>query len=285
MSMATNQFESPGGGAAAETDALQVAVSTAASLRGLSVLDRERFEEHLREFTAEYRPCGPTERALVRDLARQAAAVDRWGAGAEAVERTAARKLPGLATFPDGDDFANDALLAGAMATDAAHQCERHSLARSRAFCRTLAKLEQLQAKRNSREVMVIPSPFADEAACQDYLSIRLRRDSYRCGHCGSTTGSYLPSRQIWECGKCRKQFGLRSGTVMAGSALSLFTWSEAIRLVLWRPTIGAAELAEKIGLKRIATVRSMMLKIRTALAAEDASERLAGLDRHFASN
>jgi hypothetical protein len=285
MSTNTNQFESPGVGVAAEMDTLQVAVSTAASPRIHPVLDRERFEEHLREFTAEHRPCGPTEHALVRDLARQAAAVDRWGAAAEAVERTAACKLPGLATFPDGDDFANDALLAGAMATDAAHQCERHSLARSRAFCRTLAKLEQLQAKRNSREVMVMQSPFADEVECEEYLSARLRRDSYRCGRCGGTTGSYLPSRQMWECGKCRKQFGLRSGTVMAGSALSLFTWSEAIRLVLWRPTIGAAELAEKIGLKRIATVRSMMVKIRTALAAEDASERLAGLDRHFASN
>jgi hypothetical protein len=77
----------------------------------------------------------------------------------------------------------------------------------------------------------------------------------------------------------------LRSGTVLAGSALSLFTWSEAIRLLLWRPTTSAAELAEKIGLKRIATVRSMMVKIRTAMASEDASERLAGLDRHFASN
>lgn len=281
----TNQFESPGVGAAAETVASQVVVSTATSPRIHPVLDRERFEEYLREFTAEHRPCGPTEHALVRDLARQAAAVDRWGAAAEAVERTAACKLPGLATFPEGDDFAKDASLAGAMATDVAHQCERHSLARSRAFCRTLAKLEQLQAKRHSREVIVMPSPFADEVACQEFLSIRLRRDSYRCGHCGSTTGSYLPSRQMWECGKCRKQFGLRSGTVMADSALSLFTWSEAIRLMLWRPTIGAAELAEKIGLKRIATVRKMMAKIRTALAAEDASERLAGLDRHFASN
>ena len=60
-------------------------------------------------------------------------------------------------------------------------------------------------------------------------------------------------------------QIGLRSNTVMAHSPISLRQWFDAVRLLLWRPTIGAVELAEKVGLTRLATARSMMAKIRTA--------------------
>lgn len=253
------------------------------------VLEPAMLGEIHRQFIAEFLPVGLVESVLVADLARQAMAMERLHDAGLAMARHAARALPMLTTSAETDQQSIlDSILVSAMSTDAADRSERHSLARTRAFHRTLKRLEEVQDRRRERERTgraVVPIPFADEEACEEYLSARLRRDSYRCGRCDSTTGSYLPSRRMWECGKCRKQFGLRSGTVMADSALSLFTWSEAIRLMLWRPTIGAAELAEKIGLKRIATVRSMMAKIRTALAAEDASERLAGLDRHFASN
>ena len=253
------------------------------------VLQPTLLEDILRQFIAEFAPVGAVEWVLVTDLARQAAAMERWNDAALATARHGARAMPLLTTSTETEEQSIlDSILVGAMSTDAADRSERHSLARARAFHRSLKRLEEVQDRRRERERagrVVVPPSLADEAACEAYLIARLRRESYRCGNCGSAAGSYLPSRQMWECGKCRKQFGLRSGTVMADSALSLFTWSEAIRLLLWRPTIGVAELAEKIGLTRIATVRSMMAKIRTAMAAEDASERLAGLDRHFASN
>lgn len=256
-------------------------------LDGLPVLNRQRFKQHLADFVAEHRPHGPTEYALVRDLARQLAAVDRWGEAAEAVERTAAQHLPGLAgVVLEGDDVTADAVLAGAMATEAAYQCERHSLARSRAFCRILDKLKYLQSQRLASErlgVVSMPPAFASEAACEAYLANRLRNEVHRCGKCGKPNGCFLPSRQVWECRACRAQTGLRTGTVMAGSPLPLLVWFNAIRVLLWRPTTGTADLAEQVGLRRMTTVRTMVRRIREAMGADDASAHLAGLDRYFA--
>src|SRR5271155_5072602 len=81
----------------------------------------------------------------------------------------------------------------------------------------------------------------------------------------------------------CNRTPGFRAGTVMAGSALPLFVWFNAIRVLLWRPTVGTAELAEQIGLRRMTTVRTVARRIREAMGADDASTRLAGLDQHFA--
>lgn len=253
----------------------------------LPVLQRQRYVQHLADFAAEHRPHGPTELALVRDLARQQAAVDRWGEAAEAVERTAARHLPDLAGIVlAGDDVAADAVLAGAMATEAAFQCERQSLARSRAFCRVLDKLKDIQAQRLARErlgVVSMPPAFASEAACEAYLANRLRHEVRRCGKCGKPNGCFLPSRQVWECRACRAQTGLRTGTVMAGSPLPLLVWFNAVRVLMWRPTTSTADLAEQVGLRRRTTVRTMVRRIREAMAADDASALLAGLDRYFA--
>ena len=69
----------------------------------------------------------------------------------------------------------------------------------------------------------------------------------------------------------------------MAKSSIPLLVWFEAIRHLLWQPTITAAELADKLNIQRLATVRSLSKKIRTALMAENASELLAGLDERYA--
>ena len=84
------------------------------------------------------------------------------------------------------------------------------------------------------------------------------------------------------ECRDCRAQAGLRTRTVMARSPVRLWQWFEAIRWILWRPTIDTSELAEKLGIRRPTTVRAMAKKIRAALAAEDGSQQLAGLDVHY---
>lgn len=252
-----------------------------------SILRQERFAGHLNQFLAEYDPEGPTETALVRDLARHATAMERCGDATESVERHAARNLPELAKLLPADDLAfSDAVLSGAMATSIAQKCEQLGLARSRAFLKTLRKLEDLQARRKVLVTDVTslpPSPFPTESACESYLVKRLQRVGRRCDVCGGPSGCFLPSRRVWECGQCGKQQGMRHGTLMAGSALPLSVWFEAIRLSLGSPNIGKAQLAERIGVRRITTVRNMARRIREAFGSEDASELLAGLDHYFA--
>jgi hypothetical protein len=234
------------------------------------------------QFTAEYRPVGPTENALVRDLARQAAAADRWSDAALAIERQAALHLCELTpvSHSDGDD----AVLAAALSNEVADRAERHGLARHRSFHRTLSQLRDLQQSRfleANRQLQPPPGP-GDEKVCEQYLADRFLSGTHACHRCGTRDGWVLAARRSWECSTCKTQVGLRYGTVMARSAIPLRIWFDAIRWILWRPTIRTTDLSEWIGVRRLATVRTMACRIRAAMAADDASELLAGLDKYY---
>jgi hypothetical protein len=253
-----------------------------------AVLKRQRSGERLVEFLREHSPVGPTEIAVVRDLARQAEAMERWAEAAEAAHRQTARSLPLLdgEIAPKGDEGA-DALLALAMAAEPVDRCDRHALAHTRSFYRSLAVLEALQLRRRRRELTVgsspLPPAFADETACEAYLAERFRAGKFSCPACGSSHGYFLAGRRAWECGGCRLQSGLRCGTVMARSPLPLWPWFEMVRWLVWRPTIRVAALAQRIGIARLATVRGMAARVHEALAADNVSELLAGLDVYYA--
>ena len=75
---------------------------------------------------------------------------------------------------------------------------------------------------------------------------------------------------------------GPRTGTVAADSPLPLLVWFTAIRLLLGNPTMGTTELGIKLGISRSTTVRNMARKIMAAMAEENASELLAGLDIYY---
>lgn len=250
------------------------------------LLERARVEEYRAQFLREYDPVGPTELAIVGDLARQCAAMERWGEGGASAGRQAARGLPALVGPAHGDDDAwQEAVLVGALSSETTERCERQYLGHARAFYRALQKLQELQARRKQGacEKAVAPSPFADEAACEAYLAARFREGRCPCSKCGGTQGYIMPARRAWECSRCKLQTGLRSGTVMARSAIPLWCWFEAIRLIYWQPTISVADLAAKVGARRLATMRSLASKVRQAMADNDASAKLAGLDVHFA--
>ena len=67
-----------------------------------------------------------------------------------------------------------------------------------------------------------------------------------------------------------------------ARESLPLKTWFAAIKLLLQAPHIGTRALSEKLAIKRLATMRKLAKKIRAAMAAADAEQRLAGLREHF---
>lgn len=248
-------------------------------------------------FFSEYEPVGPTELTLVKMLARHAAGAELWELGGGAVGRQTARHLPQLLLGTgSGGEFrgistgalADDVLLAGTLVNEAVDRCERHTLRRSRTFLRTLDTLTALQTARRQQDPTggTMPPPgFADEAACEQYLYARLAKGLVPCPKCGATAGWMLPSRKRRECRDCQLQVGLRSNTVMARSPVSLRQWFDAIRRILWNPTIGAAELGAQLGVPRVATARTMRKRIRAALTSEHSSELLAGLDRHFGAS
>jgi len=249
------------------------------------LLRLETIERYRQQFFEEYQPVGPTELIIVMDLARKASAMERTDEAALAVERQAARELPSLLSpAGNGTPVEEEQILAGALMVPGAESCDRRSLGFARAFYRSLQKLEELQQRRKTQatqHVVQIPS-FRDEAACEEYLIKRFQIGERLCLDCRSREGYFIKSRRSWECKGCKLQMGLRAGTVMARSPLTLLQWFEAIRWLLWKPTISLAELTEKIGLQRSATVRKIAGRIREAMSSEDASELLAGLDQHF---
>jgi hypothetical protein len=207
----------------------------------------------------------------------------RSGQAAEAIERQAAHCLPVAMELLRGFD-ADDAVLAYAMSTDAAHRAERQSLGHAREFHRSLNQLMELQDRRKQKAQPPEnwPTPFLTEGGCEAFLVERFRKGERPCPRCQGTEGCYLPTRKCWECNSCHHQAGLRSGTVMARSALSLLVWFDGIRWLLCQPTICPAKLAEKVNVKRLSTVRSLTKKIREAIVAENSSELLAGLDHYW---
>ncbi|MEX2142014.1 MAG: IS1595 family transposase [Pirellulales bacterium] len=254
-------------------------------LGGPAVLQEFHVQELLAAFFAEYDPVGPTETALVRDLARQAAAMEIWGQSAGASFRQAVAGISALLVGAQAYAGNLDAMLASAAASESTERSSRHHLGHSRAFYRALQKLRELQAWRKSlgsASHFEPPESFETEAACEAYLAARFSAGHQRCPRCGGASGYFLPKRRVWECGGCKSQVGLRAGTVMAGSRLSLMVWFEAIRWLLWAPTISASELGHKLGIQRLTTVRKMAAKIRAAMADDQATEMLAGLDEHF---
>lgn len=247
------------------------------------VLEHERFSSYCKDIFGEFSPVGLVEHALARDLARKLAAMERWSSAAEATERDTVRTLPRIAAILAANDAAaEDALLAAAMNSPAAERCERQSLDHSKGFLRTLRKLEEVQARRRAKELAganFIPPTFLSDQACEAHVLERLRKELVPCGKCGRRKGCFLASRRAWECTACGTQNSLRAGTVAANSPLPLSTWFNAIRLLLWRPTLTVAELADRLGLRRLPTVRAMAGRIREAMAADNANTLLVGLD------
>ena len=252
-----------------------------------AVLERSSFEYHLKECVDEFRPVGHVEFMVVRDIARHITAMETWNEGAGALQRQLAQRLPDL-VVPEGDEGElEDVALAAAVSAPEVHLAEQHAQRRSRALYRALQALLALQARRNGREAAGQASTpqnqFLTETACEDYLRKRFEQGCHQCPRCGCRNGHYICTRRCWECAKCKRQVGLRTGTVAADSPLPLLAWFTAIRLLLSKPTIGTTELGIKLGISRSATVRKVARKVTAAMGEENASDLLAGLDLYYA--
>ena len=265
------------------------ATGSPADNRVHGLLGEAPVERLLGELQQELRPVGALEHIMVRDLARKAAGMDLFDSAARAATRQSAAAISELLATTGAMEWSPDAVLAGAVAAEGPDRLTRHGLVQTRGFYRALKTLHELRTIRNAvandaaANLPNMPAAFASEAACEAFLVERFQRGLCACASCGETGGYLQSARKAWECAGCSRQVGLRTGTVMARSPLPLMVWFEGVRWLLWRPTISAAELAEKLGLARLTTVRTLASRIRDAMAHEDASSRLAGLDAHFA--
>lgn len=243
-----------------------------------TVLGPEILEAHLQRLAAEWQPQTATEKILVREMARHAAALHMVEVAEAAVLRCAAGAIGQLPPERIADD---DYVLAAAVTSEAVDRVTRYRRAHEKAFHQALSHLEALRkhAPASLRPPAPAPPFSFSEHGCRDYPLRRLRAADFVCPRCGNGKGYPLGSRSCWQCGACGRQAGLRVGTVMEGSHIPLSVWFAAIWKLSEAPDASLATLADITKISRVQTLRKMVGKILLAMASPDASRLLAGLN------
>lgn len=124
---------------------------------------------------------------------------------------------------------------------------------------------------------------FEAEAECHQHLVNRILDQSFVCPVCDKRSGAWLENRQRWQCSGCRRQLGVRAGTLMERSKIPLLKWFQAIEIMLRDPDTATSELMKRGRISRIETARTMKLKINQARATENFPTLVAGLNHVFA--
>jgi transposase-like protein len=245
------------------------------------VLGATLIEDNRRKFYAEFRPTTASDFHLVDELARHAAALTRAEQIEEGLLRTSARGL-GFAAFPADGSEVHDAMLAAVVGAEALDRLTRHRRAHERAFFATLELLQSPRGNPSQAAAPLGPGPHLrlrfDAAICREYLCSRWKSGTAHCPFCGDRHGSWLEGREVWLCRGCRRQFGPRSGTVMARSSLRLDVWFAAIYAVRRDPDLSVEALCEAVRIDRRKTAKTVAQRIKRALDSAAAEQLLVGL-------
>jgi len=251
------------------------------------ILGSERLEAYREKVIREFNPTTITEDILVNELARHAAMLEVGERAEGSVLRHGASELSKVLVGDDADDVSMDAVLTAAVSSDAIERFARYRRGHEKAFYAALNQLRELQAanwRRHRPDPKPADSRFETESACEVFLKKRFDVAGWACPRCGSSQGHWLAKRSCWECANCQKQVGLRAGTVMARSPLPLVAWFAAIEMVVENARVPAKRIADTIGIRRMSTVRSIIGRIRDALASDNTTELLIGLDETLAT-
>ncbi len=241
----------------------------------------QRTAEVRNRLLAERPPTSVLEEILIEEIARHAAMLEFAASAEGAALRVGCTSVSSLLTDGSDPTSTTDLQLTSSISSEAIARITRYRRAHERGLYRACAQLNELRHTCSEEKPTTPPEvalPFHSESDCHTYLRARIESPSWRCPHCSSADGTWLASRQRWECRRCRKQAGVRAGTVLSNSRTPLNAWFAAIACVLGNFGISASRLAELIEIRRVATARSMLRRIRKALAGPDPDRQLAGL-------
>jgi len=95
-----------------------------------------------------------------------------------------------------------------------------------------MKKIVKKQVKKDI-DMMRLMDKYSDEDGCREYLTKLRWHDDITCPHCGSKSIRNSYARNIYDCGSCRYQFSVTSGTIFHDSHLPLPKWFVAIYLMV----------------------------------------------------
>lgn len=120
---------------------------------------------------------------------------------------------------------------------------------------------------------------FGTDDKCRDYLEDLRWPDGPECPRCESKKASRIKLRNQWECGECRYQYSVTSGTLFHDSHLPLWKWFLAIYLITEsKKGISAKQMQRLLGTKSYKTAWYLCHRIRAAMETDDKEQLLIGI-------
>lgn len=119
----------------------------------------------------------------------------------------------------------------------------------------------------NPATLLELCDRFGDEEACWAYLKQVRWPKGFVCPRCKGRESSFVSSRRLWQCQRCRHQVSITAGTVFHGTRVPLRKWFVALFfLARHKQGISALQLQRDLGLGSYQTAWTMLHKLRSAL-------------------
>ncbi len=108
-------------------------------------------------------------------------------------------------------------------------------------------------------------SVFHTEEFCLNHLKKIRERQGLICKKCKYHKHYWLKAKKQWQCAACGFRTTLTSGTIMAGTRLSLRIWYIGMVCIEYsRKVVTVTELQRHLGHSRYESIWSMMCKVRS---------------------
>lgn len=119
---------------------------------------------------------------------------------------------------------------------------------------------------------------FGTENNCMKALEKVRWPEGFQCPVCGARQYSFIVTRKLYQCSKCRHQVSATADTLFHATKVPLVKWFWAIYLMASdKGGISALRLSKHIGISWTSS-RNILKKIRTAMSHRDSIYRLQKL-------
>src|ERR1051325_11650890 len=109
---------------------------------------------------------------------------------------------------------------------------------------------------------------FSDRDNALNFMAELRWPDGIVCPHCSGSEVTFLKTRRIWKCRSCRKQFSIKTGTVLEDSPIGLDKWLSAIWIIVnAKNGVSSYELHRSLGITQ-KSAWFLSHRIRLALQA-----------------
>jgi transposase-like protein len=117
---------------------------------------------------------------------------------------------------------------------------------------------------------------FTDLDICTQFMAAVRWPDGVVCPHCTATRNSFNKARRYWQCKDCRKQFTIKTGSVMEDSPIGLDKWLPAIWMIVnAKNGVSSYEIHRALGITQ-KSAWFLLHRIRLAMQAKS-FEKLSG--------